>query len=117
MSLATWSQSRREKPPEVFRLFCHEWLRLSGTKTDQFWKALAAAQWSRAVAMRSAVALRSALPHRLAALEHLARHNLSPDELIAVLEGLVTERLLAPKTARTIEDHVLERTTKEGRWK
>jgi hypothetical protein len=108
---------RREAPPKVFRLFCSTWLRLSSRQADDFWAALTTSQWSRAVAMRSAVMCRAALPHRLEALEHLARQNLSPQALVTVLEELVTERVLAPKVARTIEAAVLDRTTVEGGWK
>jgi hypothetical protein len=117
MSLVTWSQSRREKPPPIWVFLCTEWLGLSSTKTAQFWQALTTSRWTKAVELRSAVLCRSALPHHLEALTFLAQHNLSPQALIQVLEDLVTERLLSPKVARMIEAHVLAKTTKEGRWK
>jgi hypothetical protein len=115
--MTPWSRPRREPPPLIWRHFCQEWLRLSGNKTEQFWQALTAARWSRAVALRSAILHRAAFPHGRAALDHLVQHTLSPQELIVTLEGLITEQLLAPKTARTIEEAVLARTQKEGGWK
>jgi hypothetical protein len=108
---------RRAAPPPVFRGICQDWLKLSSRQTDTFWQALAASQWSRAIELRSAIQCRAAFASNLQALEHLVKHNLSPERVIQVLEELVTERVLAPKAARTIEEHILARTTIAGRWK
>jgi hypothetical protein len=67
--------------------------------------------------MRSAILTRAAFASNLGALEHLVKHNLDPAELITVIEDLITERVLAPKVGRLIESCILDRTTREGRWK
>jgi hypothetical protein len=117
MTMPTMLPRRREAPPPVFRGICQEWLKLSSRQTDQFWQALSASQWTRPREMRSAIQCRAAFAHNLKALEHLVKHNLDPKEMIAVIEELITERVLAPKVGRLIESCVLDRTTREGRWK
>jgi hypothetical protein len=117
MTLARWAQSRRDRPPEIWTFFGTEWLQLSRTKSDQFWEALTVARWSRAVALRTAVLCRTALPHRRDALDYLAHANMSPQILIQTLEDMVVERVLSPKTARTLEEAVLARTNVHGQWK
>src|SRR5215831_2163397 len=101
---------RREPPPRLWQLFCTEWLRLSSTKTDQWWQALQQARWSRATELRSSVLCRAALPHTRTALEHLVRHNLQPTVLILTLEDLIHEQVMSPLPARRIEEHVLAKT-------
>jgi hypothetical protein len=107
---------RREPPPLIWCHFCCEWLGLSRTKADQFWAALTASRWSRAVALRSQVLHRAAFPHGREALKHLTEDTMAPERLIQTLEDLITERVIAPKIARTIEEHVLQRTEKSGGW-
>jgi hypothetical protein len=67
--------------------------------------------------LRTAILTRAAFASNLPALEHLVRHNLSPERLVTVLEELIVEGCLAPVVARRIESAVLERITKEGRWR
>jgi hypothetical protein len=69
------------------------------------------------VALRSQVLCRAAFPGGRASLDHLVQDTMAPQVLMALLEDLITGRLLAPKTARSIEEHVLARTAKEGGWK
>jgi len=116
MSLTTWGQSRREKPPELWSVFCQRLLGLSGTKTTQFWEALSASQWSRAAAIRSQVQYRAGVSRGLEGLPPMV-HSLSPQVLIEVLESLITEGCLAPVVARRIEDAILQRTGREGGWR
>ena len=44
---------RREALPMLWDLFCTEWLRLSPQTTQQWWRALQRARWSRPVELRS----------------------------------------------------------------
>jgi hypothetical protein len=107
---------RREVPPLIWCHFCTAWLGLSRTKSDQFWQALTVARWSRAVELRSAIQCREAFPHGREALKHLTEETMAPEVLMQVLEDLITEKVIAARVARTIEEHVLQRTQKEGGW-
>jgi hypothetical protein len=57
-----------------------------------------------------------AFPHGRKSLDHLVQDTMAPQVLMALLEDLITEQVLAPKIARTIEEYVLARTGKEGGW-
>jgi len=108
---------RREAPPWIWIHFCTEWLTLSRHKSDQWWQALTAARWSRAVAVRSAVLTRVALPQGADAMTHLVQDTLSPTALVAMREDLITEGHLAPVVARRMEEAVLRKTDRHGHWK
>jgi hypothetical protein len=108
---------RRETAPVLWGCFCCEWLHLSATKTEQFWTALTAAHWSRAVAVRSMVLAQSALATDWREVVRLYEGSMAPGALIATLEDLIKEERLSPLVARRIEEHVLHQTGPRGQWK
>ena len=107
---------RREAPPALFVVFCGDWLHLSRTTTDQLWAALRASRWSRAVSLRQLVQLHEAIDQDWRSVRALYTHAMSPQELVAVCEDLITEGLLSAVVSRRIEEHILQQTTQDGTW-
>jgi len=113
--MALWP--RRDQAPLIWREFCEGWLKLSRTKSEDWWHALCAATWSRPVAVRSAMVYRTALHDGGPPLPALDNQTLSPAQLIGSLEDLIQEGRLGPLKARRIEEAVLQRTDVHGQWK
>jgi hypothetical protein len=67
--------------------------------------------------MRSAIYSWEVLGRNRTTLTYLAQHHLDPAVMIATIEDLIVEKVIAPKLGRTIESAILDKTTREGRWK
>jgi hypothetical protein len=107
---------RREALPLLWDLFCREHLLLSPQTTQQWWRALQRARWSRPVELRSVFLCRAALGTGQGSMRHFVTTNIAPAVLIGVLEDLIHEQVLPPATARAIEQAVLNKTHKSGLW-
>jgi hypothetical protein len=107
---------RREASPLFWTFLCDEFFGLSRQQAEQWWHALQRARWSRPVALRGIILCRAALGERQGSLHHFVTENFTPSVLIHVLEDLIRERLLAPATARQIEEAVLAKTHVSGLW-
>src|SRR5215472_7534940 len=108
---------RRDQAPPLWGVFCEEWLLLPRNKLEQWWQALTQARWSRAVELRSMVQCQNALATDWRQVMRLYEGTMAPKALLEGLEDLIKEGVMAPLTARRIEDKVLAQTNTEGRWK
>src|SRR5262249_48622964 len=96
---------RRDPAPVLWACFCTAWLHLPDREADQWWQAVRRSGWSRAIALRSMVLCQAALAHDWRQVLRLYQDTMGPGELVAGLEDLITERVLAPGLGRRIEQH------------
>jgi hypothetical protein len=108
---------RRESAPVLWDCFCQEWLRLSPTATHQWWQALQAAHWSRAVELRSMIQCQQALAHDWRQVVRLYEYTMAPCALVLVIEDLVQEGRVPRWQARRLEEAILAQTDRDGGWK
>ena len=98
----------------VFLPFCRFW-RLSDEQARRFWSALVQATSPQSCAWRQHLLLFEAT--HLGSSVHLMEVVSTPAVVVEVLEALIVERRIPPGVARGIEQRILDRTDRDGRWK
>jgi hypothetical protein len=90
---------------------------LNPDQQDRVWGAIARAKWTVASSWRQTVwLLDSRNPSPDAVAVFLTQHS-PPSRLMAVLEGLVQERVLSRKEVNAVEEKVLAQVSADGQWK
>jgi hypothetical protein len=97
----------------TFRLFCGYW-QLNTTQGKLFWDALAGSDAPHPQRWRHQLILYEQTG--LGSPTHLTETVSPPAVVIAVLEALIIEQRLPATVAREIEERILERTGRDGRW-
>jgi hypothetical protein len=97
----------------VFASLCKYW-RLSQAQERQFWAALAVACAPEPSAWRQHLALYQQTG--LGSPAHIVDGVSTPATVIGVLEALIEERRLPARLAREMEECILQRTGRDGRW-
>jgi len=94
----------------MWAFFCgDEWLGLTRQQTEQWWRALQDATWSRPTALRHAVLARALLREKQGTMRDFLTTQLAPKTLIDTLEDLIREQRLPAREARQIEEAVLQK--------
>jgi hypothetical protein len=97
----------------VFWQFAAYW-RLPAALTRAWWQALSQSRYTQPQALRQAWLLWEGAP--IADPASLVYGTCAPAEVCAVIEALVHEGTLPRQLATQIEEVLLARATREGRW-
>ena len=102
--------------PKIFRALT-AYLQLEPTTAQVWWHALCCTQWSVPIDWRRRLLLfEQRNPGSVDVVMAFWMHSLSPAEVMAVTEDLRRERRLTSELARTIEEHICTRLTRDGAW-
>jgi hypothetical protein len=101
-------------PPPAFNILVEFW-HVPPPLQRRLWQALGSARWSRASEWRQKLEL--AHGTGLFLPEKMLFDVCSPREVIGVVEGLYRERRLDQRSTALVEECLLERTNRHGRWK
>jgi hypothetical protein len=110
------ASSASTEAPALFTAFCLG-LRLSLPHAEAWWRCLARARWSTAVAFRQQLQAQDVMPITADGRRQVVHEVLTPAACVAVLEALVQERVMVRVQANTLMEQVLRLTDAAGRWK
>ena len=98
--------------PPVLTALMESWGLTAGERTH-LWRALCQSAWSTPQQWREALIAYHPTREDAAAFLH---GTCSPQQVIGVLEALVSEQRLSRHTATRIEERLLAHTTRQGDW-
>ena len=105
-------------PPPMWTVLAQFW-GLSARQSRQCWGALYRARWARAAGWRQTLAhfegQRPSLRSPARVWDFVYR-NIMPETIIAVVEGLIAERLLTRAEGNAVEAKILDHVGADGDW-
>jgi hypothetical protein len=107
---------RMALPPPCWMMLS-KYFGLNPDQQDRVWGAIARAKWAVASSWRQSVWLLDSRNPSTDAVGVFLRQHSPPSRLMAVLEGLVQERLLSRKEVNAAEEKVLALVSADGEWK
>jgi hypothetical protein len=99
----------------AFLPFARYW-KLTGAETRRFWGALVQSRYAAPCGWRQAIVFYQAGGPCAGSSWHLIDEVSNPALVVEVIEALIHEKRLAPLDGRAIEEKILQRTSREGRW-